>query len=341
MSKQRLMDFSLTNDQKELQSAFGQFFDEHATITDLRAAEPLGFSAALWQAAGKLGIPDMAAGAMTDGAPASLSQLIVIAEEYGRRLAPIPLVESLSAARALDRAGAVPPAHGIVTLAVRPVPESGAAPLLAAGAIADAAVGLVGRDFVLAGLVDDGHSGWVSNLGASPLANRNLAQQRTVLASGDAAQEAYERALDDWKLLLAAALIGVTAEAHRMALAYVKERKAFGVPIGWFQTVAHRLADSITDLDGARFLVHKAAWAVDERSDTGTRMVSMAYVYVTELAERVTSESLHFHGGIGYTLEHDIQLYFRRAKCWPLALGDPRHELTVLSARLLGPRRGG
>jgi alkylation response protein AidB-like acyl-CoA dehydrogenase len=133
----------------------------------------------------------------------------------------------------------------------------------------------------------------------------------------------------------------VAAEAHRIALAYVKERKAFGVPIGWFQTVAHRLADSITDLDGARFLVHKAAWAVDQKDETGPRLVSMAYVFAAELAERVTAEALHFHGGIGYTMEHDIQLYFRRAKCWPLALGDPRNEMSVLSTRLLGPRRTG
>jgi alkylation response protein AidB-like acyl-CoA dehydrogenase len=329
------MDFSLTDEQIELKAAFGRFFDEHATTADLRAAEPLGFSAGLWRLAGELGIPDMASGAGTDGAPASLSQLIVIAEEYGRRLAPIPLIETLASARAVDRAGAAPPA-GIVTLALRPVAESGTAPLLAAGAVADAVVGLVGDDFVLAALVPDEHGGSVRNLGSSPLANRTVGGQRTVLAAGAAAREAHERALDDWKLLLAAALIGVAAEAHRMALAYVKERKAFGVPIGWFQTVAHRLADSITDLDGARFLVHKAAWAVDEDSDDASRLVSMAYVFATELTERVTAESLHFHGGIGYTMEHDIQLYFRRAKCWPLALGDPRHELTVLSARLLG-----
>jgi alkylation response protein AidB-like acyl-CoA dehydrogenase len=335
------MDFSLTDDQIELQGAFGRLFDEHATTTDLRAAEPLGFSADLWRLAGDLGVPDMAASSKTDGAPATLSQLIVIAEEYGRRLAPIPLVEALAAVRALDRAGCAPPPSGLLTLALRPIGESGAAPLLAAGAIADAVVGLVGDDLVLAGLSGDGSSGWVSNLGSSPLANRQLAEQRTVLASGDAAHEAYDRALDDWKLLVAAALIGLAAEAHRIALAYVKERKAFGVPIGWFQTVAHRLADSITDLDGARFLVHKAAWAVDEKDDAAARLVSMAYANATSLAERVTAESLHFHGGLGYTMEHDIQLYFRRAKCWPLALADPRAEMAVLSARLLGPRSTG
>ena len=127
---------------------------------------------------------------------------------------------------------------------------------------------------------------------------------------------------------------GLAGEAHRITLAYVKERRAFGVPIGWFQTVAHRLADSINDLDGSRFLTHKAAWAIDSDDESADRLTSMAYSYSTELAQRITAECLHFHGGIGYTLEHDIQLYFRRAAAWPLALGDPRTELATLATRM-------
>jgi alkylation response protein AidB-like acyl-CoA dehydrogenase len=62
----------------------------------------------------------------------------------------------------------------------------------------------------------------------------------------------------------------------------------------------------------------------------------MAYAYTTALAERVTAGALHLHGGIGYTLEHDIQLYFRRAKAWPLMLGDPRRELATVATRTFG-----
>jgi alkylation response protein AidB-like acyl-CoA dehydrogenase len=333
------MDFSLTEEQTELQASFGKLFDQHATIADLRRAEPVGFSAELWRRLGEVGIPHLAAASATDGSPATLSQLVVVAEEYGRRLAPAPLLETLTAVRALDRAGAGVPASGIVTFGLRPLKADGSAPLLAAGAVADAAVALVGDEFVCGELAAASGDCFVSNLGASPLGNRALGERRTVLASGERAREAYERALDDWKVLLSAALVGVAAEAHRMALAYVKERKAFGVPIGWFQTVAHRLADSINDLDGGRFLAHKAAWAVDEGDGKAARLASMAYAYTTSLSERVTAECLHFHGGIGYTLEHDIQLYFRRAKSWPLTLGDPRGELGVLSERILGPRR--
>ena len=333
------MDFSLTDDQSELQAAFGRLFDEHATVAAVRAAEPIGFSPDLWRRLGDLGLPDMASSGATDGTPATMSQLIVIAEEYGRRLAPVPLLESVTAVRALDRAGLDMPASGIVTTALRPADRNGSLDLLSAGAVADRAIALIGDALVLTDLADEPGEGFLSNLGASPIATRNPGNQRTVLIAGAEAHPLFELALDDWKVLLSAALVGLAGEAHRITVAYVKERKAFGVPIGWFQTVAHHLADSINDLDGARFLVHKAAWAIDNGDDAAQRLTSMAYSYATSLAQRVTAECLHFHGGIGYTLEHDIQLYFRRAAAWPLALGDPRAELSTLATRMFGERR--
>jgi hypothetical protein len=193
----------------------------------------VGFSADLWKRVGELGVPGLAARGAdgSDGSDAAtLSQLIVIAEEYGRRVAPIPLPETLATTRLLDRLGVEAP-DGICTLALRRIKADGQADLLAAGAVADSLVALVGDDLVLAPLAGDGAAEFVHNLGSSPLANRTLAQPRTVLVSGAEAREHYARALDDWKILLAAALVGVASEAHRMTVAYVKERKAFKVPI--------------------------------------------------------------------------------------------------------------
>jgi alkylation response protein AidB-like acyl-CoA dehydrogenase len=324
------MDFALTDDQVDLQKSFGSLFATHSDSGVVRAAEPVGFSAELWKRVGELGVPQLAAG--DDGDAATLSQLIVIAEEYGRRVAPIPLPETLAATRLLDRLGQ-PAQEGICTVALRPL-RDGLAPLLAAGAVAESVVALIGDELVLAALAGDGADGFVSNLGSSPLANRELAEQRTVLATGADAKERYARAVDDWKILVSAALVGAAGEAHRMTVAYVRERKAFKVPIGWFQTVAHRLADAINDLDGARLLLHKAAWAVDTAASAGPTLASMTYAYTCELAERITAECLHMHGGVGYTMEHDIQLYFRRAKAWPLAHGDPRDEFLRVADRL-------
>jgi alkylation response protein AidB-like acyl-CoA dehydrogenase len=326
------MDFALTEDQLDLQRSFGALFSVHADSVVVRDSEPIGFDPELWRRLGELGVPQLASSTASNGDPATLSQLIVIAGEYGRRLAPVPLLETLVTARLLDRFDQGPPTSGICTLALRPVKTGGIMNLLAAGAIADWVVALRGDELVLAGLA--GAADVVLNLGASPLANRTLADSPTVLARDADATSHFQRALDDWKVLLAAALVGAATEAHTMTVAYVKERKAFKVPIGWFQTVAHRLADGVNDLDGAHLLVHKAAWAIDTNSADAPKLASMAYAYTTELAERVTAECLHMHGGVGYTMEHDVQLYFRRAKAWPLALGDPRDEFLQVASRL-------
>jgi alkylation response protein AidB-like acyl-CoA dehydrogenase len=333
------MNFSLTDDQEQLRASFGRLFDARSTVADVREAEPLGFDADLWRRLAVAGVPALATAAGAGGTAASLSQLIVIAEEFGRRLAPVPLLETLTSARALDRAQVRSPDSGLVTIALRPIAADGVATLLPAGALATATLAYDGSQLLLADLAGNGADEFVPNLGSSPLATRRLGARRTVVASGAQALSAFDRLLDDWKILLSASLVGLASEAHRITLAYVKQRKAFGVPIGWFQSVAHRLADSVNDLDGARFLTHKAAWAVDANDEAAPRLASMAYAYTAALAERVTAESLHFHGGIGYTLEHDIQLYFRRAKAWPLALGDPRRELATVATRTFGPAR--
>jgi alkylation response protein AidB-like acyl-CoA dehydrogenase len=89
------------------------------------------------------------------------------------------------------------------------------------------------------------------------------------------------------------------------------------VPIGWFQAIQHRLADVTVAGDGAHLLVYEAAWARDTDQMNALELASMAFLFETELAFHTCRESLQFHGGYGYTLEYDIQLYFRRAKGWP------------------------
>ena len=105
------------------------------------------------------------------------------------------------------------------------------------------------------------------NLGSSPLGDWRADDpdvERTVLASGPAARALHVRARSEWELLTAAALDGVRAESLAIGVEYVKNRWAFGVPIGWFQAIQHRLADVATAGDGAQLLVYEAAWARDE-----------------------------------------------------------------------------
>ena len=349
------MDLTLTEDQESLREAFGELFEKESSTQRVRAAEPTGYDEALWRLVAGSGVPLMAVAEEHSGGGAGLADLVVVVREAGRTLAPAPVVETAVAARLLSgfdagRALLADVATGDVlpTVALRPA-AAGTARLVPAGAVADAVVVLDGDELVL--LRRGGrrpHADVPANLGCAPIADVVLGDggdgggdgwERTVLASGAQAAAAHAAARTDWKLLTAAALDGLRAEALRIGVEYVRQRRAFGVQIGWFQTIAHRLADLATAGEGGELLVHKAAWALDRGRTDGPALASMAFLHAAEVAFRTCRASLQFHGGYGYTLEYDIQLYFRRAKAWPLALGAPRTEYRAL-ARALFARDG-
>jgi alkylation response protein AidB-like acyl-CoA dehydrogenase len=147
-----------------------------------------------------------------------------------------------------------------------------------------------------------------------------------VLATGSAARATHAAALDEWRTLTAAALVGVGIGALDAARAYVLEREQFDVPIASFQSIQHTLADLAVALDGAQLLAYKAAWSFDAQPERASELASMAFVFAAEQARRTSERALHFHGGYGFMEEYDIQLFYRRAKGWALILADPQHE---------------
>ncbi|MCU1460539.1 MAG: acdA 15 [Acidimicrobiales bacterium] len=304
------MNLDLDDDQSLLQRTFRQLFARHATPERVRAAEPLGFDAALWATLAQSGVPGLA----LDG---SLLDLALIAEAAGATVAPVPIVDALVATRLLGRD------DGLVALAVRPGGDDGIARLVPAGAVARRVAGFDGGALVT---VDrEPPMAAPVNLGCSPLADVDLRDpSRSVVAEGDAARARYERAVDEWRVLTAAALVGLGATALELGVAYARSRRQFDAPIGSFQAVQQPLADVATALDGARLLVYEAA--CEETAD----LASMALAFAAETAQAAAGVSLHVHGGYGFMLEYDVQLFFRRAKAWPLALGDPARELDRL-----------
>ena len=113
-----------------------------------------------------------------------------------------------------------------------------------------------------------------------------------------------------------------------LTVAYVTERRQFGVPIGSFQAVKHHLADALKELAFARPAVHRAAHSLATGADTRARDVSMAKAMASDAAWFVGRQALQCHGAIGYTVEHDLQLYLKRtwalAKAWGDAVLAPR-----------------
>jgi alkylation response protein AidB-like acyl-CoA dehydrogenase len=127
---------------------------------------------------------------------------------------------------------------------------------------------------------------------------------------------------------------GLARKALEMAAAYAVERHAFGRPIGGYQGIAHPLADTLSEVEGAELLLRKAIWAVARDHADASALVSMAYWWATQSAVRAVSRALHTFGGYGVSLEYDIQLYYRRAKAWALLGGDPQQELLRAGRRL-------
>ena len=160
--------------------------------------------------------------------------------------------------------------------------------------------------------------------GSQPVADVTLSDGDRVLASGAAAMAAFARAIDEWRVLTAAALSGLAARALEIGVAYVLERKAFDRTLGSFQGIAHPLADRASEVDGAELLVREAAWAQDQEPERFAELAAMALGFAAETARDTSYYALHFHGGYGFMLEYPIQMYYRRARSWGALLESPQ-----------------
>jgi alkylation response protein AidB-like acyl-CoA dehydrogenase len=127
---------------------------------------------------------------------------------------------------------------------------------------------------------------------------------------------------DRTALAIAAEQTGVAQRALEMSVAYAKEREQFGKPIGSFQAISHKLAEMLLLTESARSHVYYAAWAIDEGTPDAHLAAASARVAGIGAARFATAEGIQVHGGIGFTYEHDMHLYYRRAKWDELFFGD-------------------
>jgi alkylation response protein AidB-like acyl-CoA dehydrogenase len=123
---------------------------------------------------------------------------------------------------------------------------------------------------------------------------------------------------------LAAENVGVAQRTMEMAIEYAKDRKQFDRQIGSYQAVAHRCAQMLLEVEGARSLTYGAAWAIDHDPASALRAASMAKAYAGDAGYRVSTSALQVHGGIGFTWEHDLHFFLKRATANAHAFGDSR-----------------
>jgi alkylation response protein AidB-like acyl-CoA dehydrogenase len=142
--------------------------------------------------------------------------------------------------------------------------------------------------------------------------------------------------MHDGIIMLAAQAIGGAQRALEITVEFAKEREQFDKPLGAFQAIAHYLADASTTVDGGTTLVYEAAWA-RARGASVRRLAPMAKLFACQTYRDVTAMAQQVHGGIGFTVEYDIQLYFRRAKQLQISWWDTDYLEELVARAVLDP----
>ena len=335
------MDLSLSDEQRQLVDSFAAIYARESTSERVRAAEPSGFDPKLWKALLDTGAVEMAVDEASGGWGASEVELALIAEQFGRTVASAPVIDSQVGARLLAHCGSAGAGlladvlAGVKLITFAPRPGNGdSLKLVPAGAVADAVLAIV-DDRLVAVPVDENRRP-VENLGSLPLADIEV-DDVAVLAEGADGFRLFSSALDLWLTLTAAALAGAAKRAVEIGVEYAKQRHAFGTAIGTFQAVSHPLADSATAVDGARLLALKAACSFADEPDRASELAAMAFAFAYETARDATHRSLHIHGGYGFGMEGDIQLYYRRIRGWAMVYGEPAVALDRVATARYGP----
>jgi len=140
--------------------------------------------------------------------------------------------------------------------------------------------------------------------------------------------------LDGGRIGIAAQAVGIAAAASAAAVAYARERKSFGVPIAQHQMVQWMLADMATGIEAARLLTLRAAWLKDSGAPFGTE-ASMAKLFASETAMRVTTDAIQVHGGYGFIKEYQVERHFRDAKITQIYEGTSQIQKLVIARHLL------
>jgi alkylation response protein AidB-like acyl-CoA dehydrogenase len=365
-----MLDLDFTDEQDMLRDMVRGLCGQYADAEVVRAMEddPTGYPPGLWTQLGELGLLGLMLPEEHGGAGSSLVDGVVLYEELGRALAPVPHLEScVMSAGALLRAGTdaqrkewlpriasgeailVPAwlepdnSYGPRGVQLRAVPDgdgfvlSGTKEAVRFASAAERLVVLArtgeGDADVDLFLVDPGGPGVTlsQRMSISADARYQLHLDGVRVSDADRLGEAgsgwstWCEVMDEVMVLAAAQANGGAEYALEITVQYAKDREQFDKPLGAFQALAHDMADARTAVDGAATLTYEAAWAHSHPADQPVRKLSaMAKLFSCNTFRDVTAMAQQIFGGVGFTLEYEIQLYFRRAKALQLSFNDTR-----------------
>jgi len=353
------VNFDLTDEQQMLQAAARDFLAARLKSETIRrlAESDDAFSENLWREMSELNWPGLMVSEQYGGQELGTVELAVLMEQLGYALMPGPILSSMLTAIALETAATdaqkerwlAPLASGEQrgTLALWDAgagwspeditlePESAGGGYVLRGEklfVLDAAT----ADFFVVGASGDrrfivARDAPGVSITPTPTIDDTRKQYAVKLDGvkvGEDAAFGGEGAMGPARVraftAIAAELTGVAQRALEWAVQYAKERKQFNRPIGAYQAVSHRCAQMLLETEGARSASYYSAWAVDNEPETADLASSMAKAYASDAGTRVTGASLQVHGGIGFTWEHDLHFWLKRANAAAVMFGDAR-----------------
>jgi len=328
------MNFDLTEDQREIRRTARDFLASRYTPETIRAIALDGQPDPHWDAIVELGWPDVA--------ELGIVELAVVAEQLGYALAPSPLaahwaakllhpeLEGRGTVAQWDADGGADPEVSTLRADGSSLTGTKIAVPNAEGADTIIVTAEGGRHFAVA----------AADVTIEPA--RALDATRplfTVTLDGTAGIELtgtdFGRAWHAIAVMAAAESVGVAARVTQTTVEYAKERKQFGRPIGSYQAVSHACAQMFLETEGARNVTYWAAWALDHDPETAYMAANSAKAYASDAAVNVARSALQVHGGIGFTWEHDLHLFLKRAEANAHAYGDARWHREQVAATLL------
>ena len=310
------MRFAFTDDQLALRDAARELLEKECTPKVVRDAwTNVDGRSGLWPRLGEVGVLGVLATEADGGFGGTFLDLVLVLEEAGRAALPEPLVEHAAVALpALEGPGSA--ATGAVTVTAR-LPGTDLVPYADSCDLVwldDRFVAPDGLALEPVASVD----GSRRLFRASPRSGVHNARP------GGSSARQNEEAFDRGALGTAAQLLGLAQRMLDTSVEYAAERRQFGAPIGSFQAVKHKLADVRLGLEFARPVVYRAAYSVAHDDPERSVHVSMAKAYASDAALLSARHALQVHGAIGYSFEHDLHLWMKRAWALAAAWGDAR-----------------
>src|SRR5215211_4234867 len=324
------MNFGFTDEQRTIKAIARELLAGRSPFEKVRAAaEAREYGDALWRELCQLGWPGIAVAEEHGGQGLGAVELAALLEELGYACAATPFLPTAVAASIIQACGSDEQrARHLPALAAGEATAGvGTRELCADGAGASVLVLLDGDE---AELVVDAEAEALDVIDST---------RRYAAVRGGAGEPLGPGAADRVRAAVAAEVVGICQQALDMTLAYVKDRRQFGVPVGSFQAVAHRCAEMLLSTETARSTAYFAAWAAGADPERLPEAAALAGAAAADAGRDVTASAIQAHGGIGFTWEADVHWLYKRAQLDAVLLGGARRHRAAL-ARIAAGRLG-